>query len=168
MSCVVGASTEGWAQAALNLRDNAFAVSPLSVVRWLKVVVHFFAVGCFWSNVWISAAEVERDHGFWDAQFLSAKSMKRFRVVSSVSKEADGLGSLCGLANGLREVGRIVTWPTSEFHAGNEMRIVIADESGFDPRPMLFAAALRPLEKVPAHVVRVPAGAIEGHDGLGR
>ena len=165
---MVGASIEGWAQSAFDLRDNAFAVRPLSVVRRLKVVVHFFAVGCLWSDVWISASEIERDHGFWDSQFLSAKSMKRFRVISSVSEEADGLDSLCGLANGLREVGRIVTWPTSEFHSGNEMRMVITDESGFDPRPMFFAAALGPLEKVPANVVRVPSGAIERHDRLGR
>ena len=161
MLCTIGSCSERGAEASFVLGDRTFDMPSLAVDAVGKAAIHLGAVFGFGKLIGASAW-VQRNNGGRDAEFVAAKTVVVFAVVGRIGKHAVEIHPRGRIANGVRELGRVVRRSTRYRGPGPQVGMRLAHDGEFGPIAAIEGLIALTVHKVRTGVTAFQAGGIYG------
>lgn len=149
------------AEPALQAREDALGLPPLPVQRPREASLHLAPVrgqGPALAHV----AAVERDDGLWNAEYFAAEPVVVLRVVAGVAEQSAGHQESGGLADGRRELGRILARAPGDDRASDQVARRLADRRELRPAAAPTAEqGPAPIDEVGTYVAGLEPGRVD-------
>ena len=160
----VAGGMQGVSEKSFELRKCALNLPALAEHFFRKIVLHLEAVMTVFHRTF-KAARIDGNGRAGNSQLLAAKHMKRFAVVSTIRRQRLQRQMRDGVLYGLAEMTGIVARPKSNHGRGDQVGLMLADDSQLDPAPMPFQPAAF-FQKVATDIMALKSGGIHGSGWL--